>query len=225
MLVYDVEIEKAIPSIDLITNPELMKEGIEFCKGWGDHTGMGLACVCAYNYKDDKFYSFTKTNLRDFWKLIIRCDKLVGFNSRTFDNKIIATQLTSLGIIEFPDQYLDFKTYDIIEEIRQYTGSLKGYGLEPVCGANVKPEDLKLGKIEKQMHGAYAPINWQRGKQQEVIEYCMNDVDMTKCLLDKIIKEGYLTSPVDQSEIPIMAPKIPKDPNLGLFEDEMFFKT
>jgi len=45
-IIYDIEIAKAIPS-----KSEPKEEGVEYCKGWGDHAGMGIACLCAHDYR------------------------------------------------------------------------------------------------------------------------------------------------------------------------------
>lgn len=57
MLVYDIEIIKAIPQKD---SPK--KQGIEYCKGWHDHQNMGISVIGAYSFEDDRYRVFTKDN-------------------------------------------------------------------------------------------------------------------------------------------------------------------
>lgn len=49
MLIYDVEIKKAIPFKNA---PRI--EGIDYCGGWNDYVNMGISVVGVYDYSTDQ---------------------------------------------------------------------------------------------------------------------------------------------------------------------------
>ena len=63
---------------------------------------------------------------------------------------------------------------------------LPGYSLEKIAQAN-----LGYGKTGT---GANAPELWQLGKKEEVINYCLKDIQITKDIYFRFIR-GKLTDP------------------------------
>ena len=76
MLVYDLEIVKAIPD-----KSGACKDGIEYCEGWQDHKNMGISVIGAYDYLEQKYRVFCKDNFAEFQKLVDKSNCLVGFNN------------------------------------------------------------------------------------------------------------------------------------------------
>ena len=176
MIVYDVEIKKAIPN----KNEEKIP-GIEYCNGWNDLTGMGISCICAYDYKTDRYNVFCEDNFGAFQDLLNQesTDILTGFNIQNFDNKLIEAH----GI-HIPETVL---IRDLLQDLWKQCGRVKGLGLDPMCKAN--------GIEGKNGKGALAPVAWQQGKIGEVIDYCLHDVWMTAALIDKAGLNGCLVNP------------------------------
>lgn len=184
MLIYDLEILNAIPDR---VGPRL--DGVAYCEGWHDHAGMGVAVLGCYDYTTDRYRVFCQDNLSDFAQLVERQECLVGFNNNRFDNPV----LTAAGVPIPPE-----KCYDILEEIWRalrlpadgFIPSLHGgYSLEAMCQANFR--------VAKSASGANAPVLWQQGRIGSVIDYCLNDLRLTKMLLDRIIRCGALANPKD----------------------------
>jgi hypothetical protein len=182
MLVYDIEIAKAIQG-----RGEKKIKGIKYCGGWRDFDNMGIACLCAYDYAEDRYRVFMEDNMSDFLELANYADFIVGFNSHNFDNQLI---LAEFGI-DFSD-----KTFDILREIWKSEGldpdkfSIKthgGFGLDDLSRVNFARN--KTG------NGALAPIDFQQGRYGSVIDYCVSDVKLTKMLMDRILHKAFLTSP------------------------------
>jgi len=166
-LVYDIEIIKAIPQ-----KGEATVEGVEYCKGWGDHANMGVSVIGAYDYVEKRYRVFCEDNFDEFFDLIYQRSLLVSFNGIGFDNKVL--NAVGSGKLGMP---IHEGYYDVLLEIwKSAGGRFKGSGLDAVCEAN------SLGK--KSGHGALAPIQWQRGERGAVIDYCLNDVKMTKGLFE-----------------------------------------
>lgn len=182
MIVYDIEIAKAIHG-----RGEKKIKGIEYCGGWQDYENMGVACLCAYDYDEDRYRVFMQDNITQFLELAMDSDVVVGFNSYNFDNKII---LAEYGID------LSSNTFDILREVWKSEGldadifnmsTHGGYGLDDLAQANFR--------LKKTGNGAMAPIDFQTGRVGSVIDYCLTDVKLTKMLMDKIIDRGFLVSP------------------------------
>lgn len=181
MLIYDIEIHKAIPDRSGRT-----EEGIQYCEGWHDYKGMGIACIAAYDYKYDRSRIFLEDNLEDFGLWVVTQECIVGYNNNRFDNRILAAH----GITILPE-----KSYDLLEAIWRAAGlgptfrpeTHGGYGLEAMARTN-------LG-LAKSGHGADAPIRFQRGEIGTVVDYCLQDIALTKRLLDRVIRSGNLRDP------------------------------
>jgi len=186
MLIFDCEIVKAIES-----RKEPRIEGIEYCKGWRDFEGMGISVIGAYDYRTERYRAFTAAGngggYDEFRGLVDEHDIVVGFNSIKFDNKLCAAH-----DITVPDE----KSYDILREMWLAAGldpdtfnpkTHGGFGLDGTAGANFK--------LNKTGHGGLAPVLWQRGCYGQVIDYCLEDVRLTKLLLDRILRSGELIDP------------------------------
>lgn len=178
MLIYDLEIEKAIP------DRGRREEGVEYCAGWEDHAGMGLAVAACYDYKTERTRVFCRDNLDAFFALLHTHECIVGFNNRRFDDRIVE----ALGYT-IPPQL----SYDILREVYRGLGVAEsqrppaGYGLEPLSRVNFN--------ASKDGDGRLAPVLWQRGAVGTVIDYCLRDLHLTKKLLDRIIRAGRLIDP------------------------------
>ena len=182
-LVYDIEIVKAIPPKD---GPLLT--GIEYCAGWDDHANMGVACIGAYDFRDDRYRVFTFGNFKEFERLA-KERLVVGFNSVAFDDVVCG----HAGIEVTTD-------YDLLQEIWVAAGLVRqflypshiGYGLDAMAAAN--------GFQCKTGHGALAPVDWQRGYHGKVIDYCLQDVKLTWQLVRLAKDTAMLRNPKADSE-------------------------
>lgn len=192
MIIYDCEIIKAIQK-----KGEERIEGIEYCDGWRDFANMGISVIGAYDYAEDRYRVFCDDNFGEFEALVDETDCVIGFNSLAFDN-----QLCREHGIEVPDG----KTYDLLVSIWAANGlgpvfkypSHAGYGLDAM--AKVNEGQAKSG------HGALAPVDWQRGRIGSVIDYCLQDVALTKKLVDRVIRTGELLDPKTGGAIGIRKP-------------------
>lgn len=185
MLVYDIEIVKGI----LGKNEERLP-GIEYCAGWGDHANMGVSVICAYDYDTDRYRVFCADNIVDFVELARSSRPLVGFNSLSFDDRVLAANGNTVTT-----------EYDLLVELWRAAGlsptwggmSHAGFPLDKVAKAN--------GLTGKTGSGALAPVLWQRGQYGQVIDYCLEDVRLTKKVLDRVLRCGSLNDPRDPSKM------------------------
>jgi len=177
-LVYDLEIINAVPGRDKPI------EGIKYCEGWHDHKGMGISVIGAFDYSTQRYRVFLEDNFTDFILLARNTDLLVTFSGLGFDNKVVEACIGPLTT--------DTKNYDLLLEMMNAAdGSRKGMSLDATASAN-----LKAGKSGD---GALAPVNWQENRRGSVIDYCLEDVRLTKLLFDRVRHTGGLRDPRDPS--------------------------
>lgn len=190
-LIYDIEIEKGIRPSD----PTKIIEGIQYCDGWRDFANMGISVICGYSYIDESYKVWLGDDLGSFKLALENHTHIVGFNNANFDDQL----LKHLGI-DLVDNY-GLISFDLLRATWKCLGlgvdrdSFKkethgGLGLENFAQLN-----LGLGKTGT---GESAPVLWQQGHKSRVINYCLNDVKLTKLLFDKVIKDGYLLNPKDR---------------------------
>lgn len=184
MLVYDIEIVKAVPP----KYGEPKEPGIQYCDGWEDFANMGISVVGIYDYNADTYRIFCEDNREELQMLFARHNICVSFGGIKFDNNV----LHAAWGIEIDRN----KCYDILREI------WVSMGLDPTRFVSKTHGGLSLNAIAiangltgKTGNGAYAPHLWQQGKIGSVIDYCLQDVRATKGLLDKILRLGQLKDP------------------------------
>lgn len=190
-VVFDLEIVNAIPQ-----RGEPFVPGIDYCRGWDDHAGMGVAVLVAIDTANSRTHVFLEDNLRKFEQLVRdRC--LIGFNSAAFDDKVL--RAAGLDVTT---------TYDLKLQVASAAakagadGRAKGRRLDDLARAN-------LGE-GKSGEGALAPIMWQRGERGAVIDYCIHDTWLTARLATKLHRDGHLIDPVSGRELtlePIPTPE------------------
>lgn len=191
MLIYDIEIINGIPPRD---GPR--EKGITYCNGWEDYANMGISVICCYDSITDRYRVFIgdENGLRKFIRLCHVRNVLVSFNGMNFDNNVINAEAMrfDIGVENIIDPA---KCYDILRMVwaaNGLDGNFKprthgGYSLDAIAKANGLPGKTGNGEL--------APVMWQRGQYADVIDYCLEDVRITRVLLNKILKYGGLMSP------------------------------
>lgn len=194
MIIYDCEIIKGIVKKD-----EPMLVDIEYCDGWRDFKNMGISVISAYDYEEDRYRLFAADNFNEFQAFVDNTDIVIGFNSLAFDNPLCRANGLNVS---------DEKSWDLLAEIWAGVGlsrtfeypSHLGFGLDACAEVNFG--------FKKSGSGSKAPVDWQRGKIGKVIDYCLNDVRLTKALVDIVIAHGFILDPRDGKQfIEVGAPK------------------
>ena len=177
MLIFDIEIANPIAP----KNPAERQDGLFYARDFNDYENMGIACIGVYEYTTDKYRVFGEYELDEFRQLLDTNDVSVGYNNTRFDNNVLKANKIDVQ----PN-----KSYDIYFEIVRQLGHVKGCKLDDVIKANFPNSPGKNGD------GAQAPILWQPGYHTKVIDYCLNDVRLTKMLMDRIIRFGWIKNPI-----------------------------
>jgi len=142
--------------------------------GSNDPAALDMSVCCLYDYNTDKYYSFTKENINDMWPFFEKADLLIGFNSDHFDipilNKYYSGDLTKI------------KSLDLLKEVKNSLG--RRIKLDTIAEAT-------LGK-NKIGHGLDAIVWWRNGEKQKVIDYCLEDVKITKEVYEYALENNLL---------------------------------
>lgn len=216
MIIYDIEIQKAIP-------PFKKKDrlpDISYCRGWTDFKNMGITCIGTYmsevgyvlfeekevfyyDYNGEDFELLLEISIEDSSRFSTGFDffveqanqekskgeKLIGFNSISFDDKLLKASGYEVNT-----------DIDLLCEIRLSTNqppfydptlTRGGYSLNELAIAN--------GLKEKSMTGAIAPIEWQKGNKESVRQYCLKDVYITR----ELFLADQITDPTNKRLIQI----------------------
>src|SRR3989344_2378941 len=142
--------------------------------GSNDPASLDLACVCIHDSETDKYSSYTKETLDKLWPILEKTDLLIGFNSDHFDIPLLSKYYSgSLDRI---------KSLDILKEVRKS------------LGRRIKLDTLAEATLDrnKTADGLVAGNWWKKGEYQKVIDYCIEDVRITKDIYDYARKNGHL---------------------------------
>lgn len=145
--------------------------------GSNDPASLTLACVCIHDSETDAYSSYFEEDLSKLWPVLEKADILIGYNSDHFDipllNKYYSGDLTKI------------KSLDLMKEIQKVLG--RRIKLDHVAEAT-------LGK-NKSADGKMANIWWRQGEKQKVVDYCVEDVRITKELYEYMLKHGKVKYP------------------------------
>jgi len=159
--------------------------------GINDPTALNLSVIGIYDYEKDTYQHFLQDDLPKLWPILESADLIIGYNSDHFDipllNKYYSGDLTKI------------KSLDMLHEIKNS------------FGRRMKLDQIAEGTLglNKSGIGTQATIWWKQGEYQKVIDYCMDDVKLTKNIYDYarannklIFKEGgeLITIPLDTSK-------------------------
>lgn len=135
---------------------------------------LDVSVVCAYFYGDDSWESYTQETLQDLFQRLERTDAIIGYNSVAFDVPILNKY--------YAGDLLMIPQVDMLDRIRQSLGFR--ITLNDVASATIG--------AKKSAHGLQAVAWWKEGKIQEIIDYCMQDVKVTKEVFEFGQENGFI---------------------------------
>jgi DEAD/DEAH box helicase domain-containing protein len=137
------------------------KQLVQDVGGWDHIDKLGISVACAYDSKTDQFLSFRENELKT---LIDLCEErlVIGYNIRGFDLPVMVPY--GLDV-----QRLD--VFDIMYDLQTLTRQ-QFLKLEAVARGT-----LGAGKSAD---GLMAVEWWKTGQIQKIIDYCLQDVKVTR---------------------------------------------
>lgn len=141
--------------------------------GWDHVEKLGISIACAYDSKTDQFLSFRENELK---QLIELCEErlVVGYNIRGFDLPV----MVPYG--------LDPKKLDVFDIM---------YDLEALTRQRfLKLEAVARGTLGtgKSADGLMAVEWWKAGQIQKIIDYCIQDVKVTRDVFQYGRQNGFV---------------------------------
>lgn len=142
--------------------------------GWGNAARMGISCVVVYDSKTDRFEEYLGEDLPRLVEHLKTLDLVVGFNISRFDYAVLRGGS--------PFDFHGLPTLDMLTEVHKRLG----YRLSlDHLGENT------LG-VRKSADGLMALAWWKEGKIREIVDYCRQDVRVTRDLYLFGRDKGYL---------------------------------
>lgn len=138
---------------------------------------LNVSVVGVYSYNEDAFFSFTEHELKALRARLQGAGLLIGFSMNRFDLPVLA-------------KYFDFNLMalprlDLLDEIELSLG--RRISLDILAKTN-----LGLGKTHQSLE---AIDLYRRGEIEELKNYCLNDVRITRDLYNLARKQKFLVVP------------------------------
>lgn len=193
----------------VVLDVEILKGPDELPGGWEDTHAMGVAVACLWEERTRRMRVYGPNELSELQTRIRQADRVTGYNVLNFDYPVIwgiekavwldgvrlGTSTADDSVGHLKTELLP-KTNDLLRRIweslqlnpdRFQAKTHGGYPLDRVAEATIGAK--KIG------HGAEAPKWFQQGLVQKVVNYCADDVALTRDLAEFVDRYGYVMSP------------------------------
>jgi DEAD/DEAH box helicase domain-containing protein len=133
--------------------------------GTRDPKRLSISMIGMYSYNERKLISFTEDELPQFWRRLETCSLLIGFNNKGFDDIVVSAYFPEITKVP---------SFDILEQVYNSIGFR-------VKLDNIAHATLNEGKSGD---GLKAIKLYREGRIDELRDYCLDDVRITKDLYD-----------------------------------------
>lgn len=143
-------------------------------RGHIDVNEQELTVVGIHDSETDEYSSYFKEDLHKLWPILERADMFIGFNSDAFDIPLLNRY--------YPGDLSHIRSLDLLSEVQKVLG--RRIRLQALAEATLKKS--------KKGDGMKAGEWWKDGKRDQVAEYCIEDVRLTRELYDYALANGVL---------------------------------
>jgi len=142
--------------------------------GSRDPASLDLSVIAIYDTETGEYSSYFQDQLDSLWPILEQSDMLIGFYSNKFDIPLLDKY--------YPGDLTKIRHLDILAEIKK------------TIGRSVALDKLAQGSLgsQKSGMGLQATSWWKQGKKEEVKNYCIQDVKVTKEIYDYALKHAKL---------------------------------
>jgi DEAD/DEAH box helicase domain-containing protein len=132
--------------------------------GWNKAQRMGVSCAVLYDSTTDEFYTYLQEDVKTLCRHLQRLDLIIGFNIVRFDYKVLS------GLSSF--DFHGLPTLDLLMKVHE------------ILGYRLSLDHLAQQTLgcKKSADGLMALEWWTQGKMEKIIEYCTQDVRVTRDL-------------------------------------------
>jgi DEAD/DEAH box helicase domain-containing protein len=164
-----IHLSKRLLFFDLETQRSAEEVG-----GWEYKEAMGLAVGVLWDETVQEFEIFQEEEVFDLIERLRHADLVIGFNIKNFDYAVLR------GYSDFP--FSTIPTFDILEDVQRRLGFRLGLG-------HLAEQTLRVPKMAD---GLQSLAWFKAGEIAKVIQYCCQDVEITRQLFYYGQREGYL---------------------------------
>ncbi|RLB88410.1 MAG: DEAD/DEAH box helicase [Deltaproteobacteria bacterium] len=132
--------------------------------GWNKAQRMGVSCAVLYDSSSDEFHTYLQEDVDLLCRHLQRLDLIIGFNIIRFDYKVLS------GLSSF--DFHGLPTLDLLMKVHE------------ILGYRLSLDHLAQQTMgcKKSADGLMALEWWKQGKMEKIIEYCTQDVRVTRDL-------------------------------------------
>lgn len=149
-----------------------------------------VSVAVAYSYQDDKFIVFEEKDLDKFEDLILNTKRIIGFNIKDFDLPVLEPYFKRINI-----KKLD--VLDIMDDVIDNLG--RRISLDNIAKVTLN--------VQKTADGLQAIRFFREGNMKALVDYCMQDVKITRDIFEHGKRHGIIKyQPYNSSalgEIPV----------------------
>ncbi len=138
---------------------------------------LNISFVGVYSYNQNKYLSFFENELDQLEPILKNAGLVIGFSTNRFDLPVLNKY--------FKFNVLALESLDILEEIEEKLGHR--ISLNELAYTNLR--------AQKTAHSLDAIKFYKENRLEELKNYCLNDVKITKDLYELGIKQGHLLVP------------------------------
>ena len=142
--------------------------------GSSNAADLDISVLCLHDSQTNEYRHFLQEDFTELWGIIEGADMLIGYNSDHFDIPLLNKY--------YPGDLTHIKSLDLLKEIHTSLG--RRIKLDIVAQAT-------LGE-KKSGNGLEALSWWRNGEKQKVIDYCIQDVKVTKKIYEYALKNSKL---------------------------------
>lgn len=132
--------------------------------GWNKAEQMGVSCAILYDSQTNRYLEYFQDDIQALFNTLGAYDLVIGFNIIKFDYKVLS------GLLNV--DWFSLPTLDILLKIHETLGYR--LSLDHLAGQT-------LG-CQKSADGLMALQWWKQGQMDKIIEYCKQDVKVTRDL-------------------------------------------
>lgn len=155
--------------LDLETQKDFAEVG-----GRNRHHLLKISLAGIYSYAQDKFEVFAERDIHKLGEILASADQVIGFNIRQFDYAVLRPYV-NFNVSELP-------TLDLLEEIEKVLGHR--ISLNSIAAATLG--ETKTGT------GLNAIRLWRNAQLDQLREYCLNDVKLTRDVYEYALRNQKL---------------------------------
>jgi DEAD/DEAH box helicase domain-containing protein len=169
-LVFDIETQ------NFFTDPGV---------GWDNFAALKISVVGVYSYDRDEYFTFEENEMEKLAELFAGAKRIIGFSMNRYDVPVLNNYFQKLRGKTAALNLWEKERIDLLEEIELIMR--QKISLSRLAEAN-------LG-VKKDRKGSEAIALYRDGKMDELKEYCLKDVQLTKELYDLSRRQNFLMVP------------------------------